>query len=272
MQRKTILISGSTDGIGRQIALELAAKGARVVIHGRFRIRCEQTVSFIKDQISNADVEFICADFSKLVEVRKAAAEIIRRFNKLEVLINNAGVFEAQRHLTVDGLERTFAVNHLAPFLLSGLLLNMLKAAAPSRIVTVSSMAHAATIDFDNLQGQKQYSGYEAYGLSKLANILFTFALAKRLKNSGITVNCLHPGVIDTKLLHAGWGMGGAPVREGAKTALYLALSEELDRISGKYFSQMRQTEPAALAKDPVVQERLWEESERLCAFRYPKL
>ena len=246
--------------------------GWQVIVHGRSKIRCEQTVSYLRSLTGNTRVDFVCADLASFSEVKKMAGEILKRFGKLNVLLNNAGVFEAQKKFSTDGIERTFAVNHLAPFLLSGLLLDLLKQNVPARIVTVSSMAHASTIDFRNLgqpASSASYSGYDAYSVSKLANILFTFRLAQKLNGSGITVNCLHPGVISTKLLHAGWGMGGASVKEGAKTSVYLVSSPETEQVTGHYFSDCHTANPAQIAHDKAIQERLWRLSETLCDFSY---
>ena len=266
---KTILITGSTDGIGKQTALELAQMGWHVIVHGRSKIRCEQTVSSLRSLTGNTRVDFVCADLASFTEIKKMAGEILGRYDQLNVLLNNAGVFEAREKFSADGIERTFAVNHLAPFLLSGLLLDLLKQSVPARIVTVSSMAHASAIDIENVSKPKSYSGYEAYSVSKLANILFSFRLAQKLSGSGITVNCLHPGVISTKLLHAGWGMGGASVKEGAKTSVYLVSSPEAEQITGHYFSDCHTANPAQIAHDKTAQEQLWRISETLCDFSY---
>ena len=266
---KTILITGSTDGIGKQTALELAREGNRVVIHGRDINRCINTRDHIRTISGNKHVDFIAADLSSMKAVRIMAEEIKINYKKLNILINNAGVFERKKKITVDGFEYTFSINHLSIFLLSGLLIDLLQKNAPARIVTVSSMAHASTIDFSNLQGEKSYDGHEAYGRSKLCNILFTFELASRLKNSAVTANCLHPGVINTKLLHAGWGMGGASLESGAQTSVYLAISDEAEDVSGKYFSNMRESQPAAICRDPEAKKNLWEISEALCGFTF---
>ena len=265
----TILITGSTDGIGKQTALELAQMGWRVIVHGRSKRRCEQTVSYLRSLTGNTRVDYICADLASCSEVKKMAGEIPQRFGKLNVLLNNAGVFEAQKKFSADGIERTFAINHLAHFLLSGLLLDILKQNVPARIVTVSSMAHASAIDFNRLSNPASYSGYEAYAASKLANILFTLRLAQKLSGSGIAVNCLHPGVIGTKLLRAGWGMGGASVKAGAKTSVYLVSSPEAEQITGHYFSDCHIANPAQIAHDIAAQEQLWRLSEMLCEYSY---
>jgi len=268
LKSKIVLITGATDGIGKQTALELAQMGAQVIVHGRSEERCLKTVKDIRSRLPQAKLDWVCADLSSLEQVRGMASAVNTRFARLDVLINNAGVFEAQRRLSADGYEMTFAVNHLAHFLLTGLLLEKIKQCAPARIINVSSMAHAAKMDFDNLQGEKDYSGYQAYALSKLANILFTFELAEGLLNSGVTVNCLHPGVIRTKLLHAGWGMGGASLSEGAQTPVYLASAPEVADVTGKYFVNRRVALPAAVAQDAATRRRLWQISEALCTFK----
>ncbi len=264
MKNKTVLITGSTDGIGKQTAFELAQMGAQVVIHGRNEQRCGKTAREIQSLLPQAKLAWLCADLASLKQVRQMATEFNDRFDRLDVLINNAGVFEAQRRLSADGFEMTFAVNHLAHFLLTGLLLDKIRQNAPARIINISSMAHASQMDFDNLQGERGYSGYQAYALSKLANILFTVELAERLQNSAVTVNCLHPGVISTKLLQAGWGMGGASLVEGARTSVYLASSPEVTNVTGKYFVDKRAALPAVTAEDKQVRQRLWQISETL--------
>ena len=266
---KTMLITGSTDGIGKQTALDLAGQGNRVIIHGRNIERCLEVRNHIRAVSGNKYVDFIAADLSSMAAVKTMAQEIKNNYERLDVLINNAGVFERRKKITEDGFERTFAVNHLSVFLLTGLLMDLLKKSAPARIITVSSMAHASEIDFDNLQGEKYYDGHDAYGRSKLCNILFTFELAERLNHNGLTANCLHPGVISTKLLHAGWGMGGASLESGAQTSVYLAAAEELEDVTGKYFSNKRESKPASICYDNAVRKRLWELSERLCGFEF---
>ena len=266
---KTVLITGSTDGIGKEIARQLAQKGWRVILHGRSEQRCRKAQKEIKKTTDNLNMDYVCADLTHLADIRKMARQVKERFGALNVLINNAGIFESQQKFSSDGIELTFAVNHLAYFLLSGLLLDILKQNTPARIVNVSSMAHASQFDFENIRGQKHYSGYEAYAQSKLANILFTFHLAEKLKDSGITVNCLHPGVISTKLLQAGWGMGGASVKQGAATSIYLASSPRVENLTGKYFSDSQISKCADVATDRTTQEHLWRLSEALCNYVY---
>jgi len=265
----TVLVTGSTDGIGKATALQLAQQGWRVVLHGRAEHRCRVARDEIRKAAENAEIEYLCADLASLAEVRRMARTVHERFGALSVLINNAGVFEDRRKLTVDGIERTLAVNHLTPFLLTGLLLDVLEKNAPARIVNVSSMAHASHLNLDDLQDPDPYSGHEAYAQSKLANILFTRLLAEKIAGRGLTANCLHPGVVGTKLLRSGWGMGGMDVQQGAGTSVYLASSEEVDQISGGYFVDRRIASPATEAEKKKVQERLWDLSEDLCKYRY---
>lgn len=264
IQDRIILITGSTDGIGKQAAIQLARQGATVLLHGRNERKGKQIAQEIKDKTGNQKIDFFQADLASLQQVRQLAEAIKNRYDKLHVLINNAGVFETTLRKSADGFEMTFAVNHLAPFLLTCLLIDLLHRSAPARIVNVSSMAHSRELDFQNLQGEKHYSGYTAYAYSKLANILFTFKLARLLDKNKITANCLHPGVINTKLLHAGWGLGGASTEQGARILTYLASSPEVAGVTGKYFYEMQgPTNPAAIAYDEEVQDRLWQLSEQ---------
>lgn len=264
MKNRIVLVTGSTDGIGKETAKELAGMGATVLLHGRDARKGKKVKDEIMRATGNSRIHFFQADLASLDEVRHIAAAIQEKFNHLHVLINNAGVFEAKRRLSKDGFEMTFAVNHLAHFLLTCLLKDLIIGSAPARVINVSSMAHSTTLDFDNLQGEKGYSGYTAYAYSKLCNILFTFKLAKLWQDKGVTVNCLHPGVINTKLLRAGWGMGGASVRQGARTSVYLASSGEVENVTGKYFFDMQgPAQPAQIAYDEQVQNRLWELSEK---------
>jgi retinol dehydrogenase-14 len=266
MEPKTILVTGATDGIGRQTALELARQGAKVLIHGRDKIKGAKVLDEINRDNCNENLTLYLADFSSLAEVKRMADDIKREQTELHGLINNAGVFSKKRILTGDGLELTFEVNYLAPFLLTILLLDLIKASAPARIINVSSTVHRSinAVDFENLQGEKFYDGHEAYALSKLGNILFTNELARHLKGSGVTVNSLHPGSINTKLLHAGFGPGGQSVVEGARTPVYLAMSPEVEGVTGKYFSHMVESPSSTLAQDLQLQKKFWKISEEL--------
>ncbi len=271
LKEKTVLVTGSTDGIGRQTALEIARLGAGLIIHGRNEKRAVTAAKSIKSTAKNQYVEFITADLSSQEQIRAMSDEIHERYKRLDILINNAGVVQKTKTLTVDGLETTFAVNHLAPFLLTALLLDLLKKGEPSRIINVSSMAHASMIDFSNLQGEKHYEAYQAYTLSKLGNIIFTYELAKRLNGSRITVNCLHPGVINTKLLRTTFS-GGSPVSEGAKTPLYLATAPELESVTGRYFIDRKETRSTSISYDQTVRDRFWKISEELTGIAWDTL
>jgi retinol dehydrogenase-14 len=266
MADKVILVTGSTDGIGKQTALELARTGATVLLHGRSKERGQQALEAIRAASGNTRLDVFIADLSSQNQVRRLAAEVRARYEHVHVLINNAGTYVPQRELTEDGLEVTFAVNHLAPFLLTHLLLDGLRHSAPARIITVSSSLHQrAQVDFNNLQGDKHYSPTHAYNLSKLGNVLFTVELAQRLRGTGITANCLHPGAIDTKLLHLAFrGYGGDSVAAGAATSVYLATSPEVQTTSGLYFEAKRPVNASPLAKDQDLRRRFWEVSSEL--------
>ncbi len=263
MKDRTVLVTGSTDGIGKTTAMELASRGAKVLLHGRDSEKGRVVLKEIHRRTGNDNLEFFKADFSSQRQVRRLAAEVIESNDRLHVLINNAGTFSSQRLLTEDGLEMTFAVNHLAPFLLTHELLDLLKECAPSRIVTVASIAHwNAKVDWNNLQGERRYDGFQAYALSKLGNILFTYALAKWLKEQGtrVTANCLHPGVIRTKLLRTGFGdYPGATPEEGARTSVYLASSPNVEDVSGLFFENCRPTRSSPQSYDQELQERFWQ-------------
>jgi NAD(P)-dependent dehydrogenase (short-subunit alcohol dehydrogenase family) len=213
-----------------------------------------------------AAAEGFVADLSSLAEVRRLAGEVLEATGQLHVLVNNAGIYMERRVLTPDGLETTFAVNHVAPFLLTNLLLPRLRQSAPSRIVTVASVAHrSGYLEWDNLNGEEAYDGYSAYAMSKLCNILFTYELAERLRGTGVTANCLHPGVVDTKLLQAGFpGQGGLSVREGARLPVHLASSPEVEGVTGEYFAAGQPQRSAGLTYDGPIRRRLWELSCRL--------
>jgi len=264
MKDKVALITGSTDGIGRQAALELASMGATVYVHGRDALRGGNVVEEIRKATGNQRVELLIADLSSLEHVRRLAAEVIERCTNLHILINNAGVFMTERRMTQDGFETTFQVNHLAPFLLTNLLLDLLKKSAPARVITVSSVAHTrGSLDFENLQSEKNFGGYSAYARSKLANVLFTYELAERLKGTDVTSNCLHPGVVGTKLLRTGFDMQGASTADGAETIVYLANSPEVDGVSGLYFQDKRQTPSSPVTYDVELRKTFWQASER---------
>lgn len=268
---RVYLITGANAGVGRATAERLAETGAQVVLVCRDRGRGEAARREIVAATGNKGVELLIADLSSQRQVRELAAEFLSRYERLDLLINNAAVLPRRRQVTADGLEQQFAVNHLAPFLLTNLLLDILRRSAPSRVVTVSSEAHReGRIDFADLQGERSYRRLRAYRQSKLANILFTRELSRRLQGSGVTANSVHPGVVATKLLFSGWRSAGL-VRPflrspegGARPVSYLALSPEVAGISGRYFVDRRPVEPSSRAQDPETAKRLWEVSEEL--------
>jgi NAD(P)-dependent dehydrogenase (short-subunit alcohol dehydrogenase family) len=268
IEGKSILVTGSTDGIGKHTALGLARKGAKVLLHGRDQEKGRRVLEEITRTTGNDQLDLFIADLSSQKQVRRLAAEVMEKHERLHVLINNAGTFQTERRLTEDGLETTIAVNYLAPFLLIYELLELLEESSPSRIINVASIAHLnAKVDWNNLQGERWYDGFEAYALSKLGIVLFTYELAKRLKGSGVIANCLHPGVVRTKLLRAGFGdYPGITPEEGAKTSIYLASSPDLENVSGKYFESCRQARSSPLSYDNALQEKFWKISENLVA------
>ncbi|MBN2614057.1 MAG: SDR family NAD(P)-dependent oxidoreductase [Bacteroidales bacterium] len=270
MKSKTILVTGATDGIGKQTAFELAQKGHKVIVHGRNKDKSETAAREIRAQTGSDKIETVSADLTDLHAIERMSSEVRNTVSQLDVLINNAGVFENDRIILPNGFEKTFMINHLAPFALTLQLLGLLRATPNARIVNVSSMAQSGSIDFDNLNGEKYFDGYNAYAVSKLENVLFTYKLARLLDEEEITVNCLHPGVIKTKLLHAGWGMGGANLHDGAATSLYAALAEELEGKTGLYLlNRNREMRSSAISYDQKIQNRLWEISLSLTGLSY---
>jgi NAD(P)-dependent dehydrogenase (short-subunit alcohol dehydrogenase family) len=275
MHGRICLITGATSGIGRATALALAGMGAELVLLARDREKAEATAAEVRAAGAPA-VDLLIADLGVLREVRRAAAEFLASGRPLHVLINNAGVVNLQRTLTADGLEATFAVNHLAYFLFTTLLLERLRASAPARIVNVSSEAHRfAPLDFDDLQNERRYRTMRVYGQSKLANILFTSELARRLEGSGVTANSLHPGAVATRLGTNNGAWARALIRllrpffrspdDGAATSVHLATAAELATVSGRYFANRREKTPSAAARDTEAARRLWAVSEQLC-------
>jgi NAD(P)-dependent dehydrogenase (short-subunit alcohol dehydrogenase family) len=274
---KTCLITGATSGIGRATALALAGMGASMVLVARDRARGEAVVEEIRG--AGGDASLLLADLSVQAEVRRVAAAFLASGRPLHVLLNNAGVVNLERRLTVDGIESTFAVNHLGYFLLTGLLLDRLRASAPARIVNVASDAHKfADLDFDDLNNERRYRFMRVYGQSKLANILFTAELARRLAGSGVTANSLHPGAVATGLGTNNGVWARALIRllrpffrtpaDGAATSIYLASSPAVEHVSGRYFADCREKLPSRAARDEASARRLWEVSERLTAPR----
>jgi len=281
LEGKTVLVTGASSGIGRATAIGLAAEGAHLLLVGRTPERCEETLAEIRRRTGRDDAVMLRADLSSLKEVRRLAEEILARADRLHVLLNNAGVTLLRRETTVDGFEATFATNHLAYFLLTGLLLPRLRESAPARIVNVASHVHRfGRLDLDDLQNERRYGAMRVYGQSKAANILFTQELARRIAGSRVTANALHPGGIRSNLgrsrgpfaeaLRRVVGLFLKSPEEGARTSLYLACAPEVEGVSGRYFAKCRERMPAAHARDPELARRLWERSEELTGLRYP--
>jgi retinol dehydrogenase-14 len=271
MTGKTVLITGGTSGIGKASAVGLASMGARVGITGRDRARAEAAAAEISRASDNALVDVFVADMSSQAEIRSLAAEVLAAYPRIDVLLNNVGGFWAHRHVTADGLEHTFALNHLAPFLLTNLLLDRLEASAPARVITVSSNAQSmGKIDFDDLQGEREYSGSRAYNQSKLANVMFTYELAKRLDGTGVTATALHPGLTSTNFSAEDPSLGWLvkvmrpfmkSPDEGAETPVYLASSPAAEGLTGQYFANRKAKKSSAATYDRAATARLWQVS-----------
>ena len=263
---KIILITGSTDGIGKETALQSAKKGATVIIHGKEKNKVLKTVEEIKRKSKNDKITYIVADFTDLDDVKTKFSNY--PYDHLDILINNACTFQHRFNRTKDGYEYTFQICHLAHFVLTKQLLPFLQKSKEARIINVSSMVHAHSLNLSFLESNK-YDGYTAYEVSKLANVLFTYELAERLKNTNITVNCLHPGVISTKLLHAGWGIGGASVKVGANNLMFLAFSDKVKDVTGKYFSDKRAVSSSGTTYNENVRKEFWKQTEEMTDCKY---
>jgi len=277
MQGKTCMVTGANSGIGKATALGLAQMGANVVMVARDRARGEAAQNEVKAKSGNGSVELLVADLSSQQSIRQLVENFKQHYKQLHVLINNAGVFMLTRRETVDGLEMAFAVNYLAPFLLTNLLLDVLKATVPTRIVNVSSEAHEnGYIKMDDLQAKKNYRSFRAYGQSKLALVMFTYELARRLQGTGVTANCLHPGFVATNIGQSGvWPvarplakfvlsfLGVSPV-EGAGISIYLATSPDVEGVTSKYFVKSIPRQSVPISYDESLQRQLWEESAKL--------
>ncbi len=273
MQNKNrVLITGSTDGIGKSAAILLAKRGYRVIVHGRNREKVQTTVEEIREMTQKSEIEGIVADFEDLRQVEEMADEVNRRYNDISILINNAGVFEDKRRLTKDGFEATFQINHLSHFLLTLKLLDTLKKNEPSYIINVSSMVHASSYDKNNIQGENRYDGYTAYSVSKLFNVLFTYKLADMLKEYDVHVYAVHPGVINTKLLIKGWGPVGTPPEVGAENITSPILNEALRKKTGIYVMGGKPAKFQSIAYDKNEQEFLWDYSLKLLKERGIKI
>lgn len=275
MKNKTVVITGGNDGIGFQTALELARKEAHIIIVSRNEQKARDALAKINLLTGNDNLQYVIADLASLKSIRRGAEQIRHRLDKIDVLLNNAGGSFLEFQLTEDGLERTIATNHFAYFVLTGLLFELVRKSDYARIVNVSSHSHyRGKIDFGSFTANKHYFVMSAYAQSKLANVLFTFELAERLKNTHITANCLHPGMVRTRIGNKAGGYAsfvwtllvtafGISPEEGAKTSVYLASSPEVQGVSGKYFARCKPVKANPLANDAALRRRLWEVSEK---------
>ncbi|MBI3763549.1 MAG: SDR family oxidoreductase [Chloroflexi bacterium] len=281
MSGKICMVTGATSGIGEVTARTLAQMGATVIVVGRSPERGAATVERIKAATGNPSVEFMLADLSAQGQIRQLTQQFKSKHRPLDVLVNNAGGIFVRHRQSADGVEMTFALNHLGYFLLTSLLLDMLKASAPARIVNVASRAHQRVpgINFDDLQSRRGYNPMRAYGQSKLANLLFTYELARRLEGTGVTVNALHPGVVATDFWMAGFDGGWlAPLvrrlarlvaispEEGAQTVIYLAASPAVEGVTGRYYVEEKESRSSAASHDREAAQRLWQMSEAMTA------
>jgi NAD(P)-dependent dehydrogenase (short-subunit alcohol dehydrogenase family) len=267
MAHPIILVTGSTDGIGKATTAALLSRDAEVIIHGRNAKKGQNVQRELKEKTGRERPDLLIADLSEQQQVRGLAEDLLSNYTRLDVLINNAGTYEKVRKVTADGVEMTFAVNYLAPFVLTHSLLPLLKKSAPSRIVSVASSAHEDVdrFDWDNLQGDRHYDPWDTYAHSKFADIVFTYMLARNIDGSGVTVNCLHPGVVNTKMLRSAFpAMPGITPEQGALTSVNLAVSPDVAFVSGQYFEDQKPVRSSALTYDRSVQERLWKVAEAL--------
>ncbi|MGD8405627.1 MAG: SDR family oxidoreductase [Anaerolineales bacterium] len=275
MQNKICLITGATSGIGQATAKALAEKGATVIVVGRDEERCQNTVARIQHETRNFHVSYLLADLSIQTQVRQLAEKFKARYKRLDVLVNNAGAIFLRRQLSADGLEMNFALNHLAYFLLTNLLLDTLKASAPTRIVNVASRSHRGQhLDLDNLELKHGYNPMCAYGRSKLCNLYFNYELARRIDGTGVTVNAMHPGLVHTNMAaNNGWLVrlflplihrNSLTPEQGASTAVYLASSPDVEGVTGKYFVRKREVESDPASHNTSAAEKLWQISEKM--------
>ncbi len=281
MNGKVVLITGGTSGIGKAAAVDLAGMGAEVVITGRSAERGREAVEEIKGRSASDDVSLLLADLSVQAEVRRLAEEFRASHDRLDVLVNNAGVVNQKRSETADGIESTLALNHLAPFLLTELLMDLLKGSAPSRIITTASEAERwGRMNFDDLQSRKRYGAFPVYGMTKLANIMFTMELAEKLEGTGVTATCFHPGAVSTNFGSGNGGLGSIlfnafkpfmrSPEKGAETLVHLASSPDVEGMTGKYLSDLKLITAKSVAYDAEARRKLWEASEKLTGTKVP--
>jgi NAD(P)-dependent dehydrogenase (short-subunit alcohol dehydrogenase family) len=278
---KIVIVTGATSGVGKETARALARLGATVGLIGRNPDKGRETLAELRRTARHPDrLTFLRCDLASLIEVRALAGQLHERFDKIDVLINNAGVINRRRRVTEDGFEETFAVNHLAHFLLTGLVLDLLQKAAPSRIINVSSDAHVVgRVKLDDLQRTRGYTSFSTYAASKLANLYFTYELARRLEGSGITVNALHPGAVATNFSRNNGALARFAMaalkpffltpEQGAEAPIYLATAPQLEAVTGRYFYKKGQIASSRRSRDAATAQALWAASERLVAFTY---
>ena len=275
MNGRTCLITGATDGIGKEAAIELAKKGCNLILIGRNKEKGEKVVEEIRKVAENhVDIDYFVADLMLMKEVSRVADEVSRKYPKIDVLLNNVGAYFAFRDVTEEGFERTFALNHLGYFLMTKKLLPLVEKSDYKRIVNVSSSAHyGIDFEFDNMNGEKNYSGFDVYKRSKLANVMFTYELAKRIEGTGITANCLHPGFVSTNfgknnnflwrnVIRVAMWLTAISVKDGAKTSIHLACSDEVKDITGRFFANSQIKKGSSKAKNEEHNRKLWELSE----------
>tara|TARA_B100000482_G_scaffold41338_1_gene26613 strand:+ start:94 stop:942 length:849 start_codon:yes stop_codon:yes gene_type:complete len=275
MRGLTCLITGATDGIGKEAAIELAKKGCNLILIGRSKEKGDKVVEEIRKVAdSYVDIDYFVADLMLMKEVSRVADEVSRKYPKIDVLLNNVGAYFAFRDVTEEGFERTFALNHLGYFLMTKKLLPLVEKSDYKRIVNVSSSAHyGIDFEFDNMNGEKNYSGFDVYKRSKLANVMFTYELAKRIEGTGITANCLHPGFVSTNfgknnnflwrnVIRVAMWLTAISVKDGAKTSIHLACSDEVKDITGRFFANSQIKKGSSKAKNEEHNRKLWELSE----------
>jgi retinol dehydrogenase 14 len=278
LKDKTILITGSTSGIGEAATKSLAKTGANLVLIARNEKKVLNLIDVLKSSNNNNQIDYLICDLSNQKQIHRIAGEFKEKHNCLDILINNAGGLFYERKLTEEGYEYTFALDHLSYFLLSNLFLDIIKLSTPSRIINVSSATHFNThIDFNNLMGEKFYSPQTAYAQAKLANVMFTYALARRLNDTGVTVNCLHPGIVRTNFGSDESRPGnmykypfGLSPEEGADTIVYLATSPEVEKISGYYFEKRKKVKSSDQSYDKEIVNKLWQVSEKMVQYKVP--
>ena len=275
MNGRTCLITGATDGIGKEAAIELAKKGCNLILIGRNKEKGEKVVEEIRKVAENhVDIDYFVADLMLMKEVSRVADEVSRKYPRIDILLNNVGAYFAFRDVTEEGFERTFALNHLGYFLMTKKLLPLVEKSDYKRIVNVSSSAHyGIDFEFDNMNGEKKYSGFDVYKKSKLANVMFTYELAKRIEGTGITANCLHPGFVSTNfgknnnflwrnVIRVAMWLTAISVKDGAKTSIHLACSDEVKDITGRFFANSQIKKGSSKAKNEEHNRKLWELSE----------